>query len=123
MLKLSRWKAVLPERLFDRRTKRNGESCVPLPTVAFWPSSWPSSPWLECFRHPGFGVLVGCQHCELLLKRLQILDKIALLFIGKPKVETVVIAVDDIQKGLEAPIVIEASLILRKEEETAFAHE
>jgi hypothetical protein len=69
------------------------------------------------------GFLVGHQHCELLLKRLQILDKIALLIIGKPKVETAVIAVDDIQKGLEAPIVIEAPLILRKHKKTAFAHE
>jgi hypothetical protein len=56
------------------------------------------------------------------LKRFQVLNQIVFLLFSKPEVETVVIAVDDIQKCLETPIVIEAAFVLRKHKQAAFAH-
>lgn len=44
------------------------------------------------------------------------------ILIRKPEVKPGIIAVDDIQKCLEAAIVIEAAFVLRKHKEAAFAH-
>jgi hypothetical protein len=55
--------------------------------AAFWPSRGRVGHCSNVFGILASGSLVGRLHCELLLKRLQILDEIALLFIVKPKIE------------------------------------
>jgi hypothetical protein len=56
-----------------------------------------------------------------LLKRLQVLNQILFLLIGKPEIETGIVAVNDIQECLEAAIVIEAAFILREHKEPPVA--
>jgi hypothetical protein len=58
-----------------------------------------------------------------LLKRLQVLNQILFLLIGKPEIETGIVAVNDIQECLEAAIVIEAAFILREHKEPPFTYE
>ena len=56
-------------------------------------------------------------------QRFQIFHEILFLLISKSQIETLVVAVDNIQQSLESGIVIEAPLILWKHEQATFANE
>ena len=64
----------------------------------------------------GIPLLPSATKNQLVLERLQVFDEIMFLRITEPKVESFVIAVDDIQQRLEPAIVIEMPFILWEHE-------
>src|ERR1041385_1678732 len=60
---------------------------------------------------------------QTMSERLQVFDQVILFLIGQAETEAVVVTVDGVEQRLESAVMVEAALVFRLHEQTAFPHE